>query len=360
MPGTDTQHLTNRMSYARSRLWLGITGVGTWVTIAFAGIYWQWGSHWQDIGGAAALAVFVSIYALVQAPFDYLGGVLLPRWHSRPQTTFRGWARGVAVQALLWWMASMLLYSAGASAGLPGATAAMAMLMMMLIVGQGWIARLVADLQPREEIDATQVLESRDPAFVGGWVGIGPARKLLLPAAWNEATRAVQHTRRHAALRQGTRSTGLLAAFTFNVTGLAVSCALTPGAGFASPGEYLHLVFGFTLWSFLGLLTLPSISRPAVFLADREAERQGLDWETAARRLDQLQDDEPARAVWIERIFHPVPSVNARLARPRPRWGAWQAARLALYLSWPVPGLLARSVHCNAGRPDLWVLFPGD
>ena len=40
--------------------------------------------------------------------------------------------------------------------------------------------------------------------------------------------------------------------------------------------------------------------------------------------------------------------------------GAHQATRLALYLSWACLGVLARAVHCNAGRPEVWVLLPSD
>ena len=38
----------------------------------------------------------------------------------------------------------------------------------------------------------------------------------------------------------------------------------------------------------------------------------------------------------------------------------WNTARTALFLSWASLGLLSRAVHCNCGRPALWVLFPGD
>jgi hypothetical protein len=33
---------------------------------------------------------------------------------------------------------------------------------------------------------------------------------------------------------------------------------------------------------------------------------------------------------------------------------------MMLYLSWAGIGGLSRAVHCNVGRPPLWVLLPGD
>ena len=80
--------------------------------------------------------------------------------------------------------------------------------------------------------------------------------------------------------------------------------------------------------------------------------------------LDRLQDDEPARARAIEAVFHPIPSLSRRLAAlaapEGPRLGPWHAARTALFLSWAGFGFLSRAVHCNSGRPELWVLLPCD
>jgi hypothetical protein len=81
------------------------------------------------------------------------------------------------------------------------------------------------------------------------------------------------------------------------------------------------------------------------------------------QEIDHLQDDEPTRPAGVEAIFHPIPSVSARLrafATERPTTGAWNAARYALYLSWPCLGFLSRAVHCNSGRPELWAMLPVD
>jgi hypothetical protein len=128
----------------------------------------------------------------------------------------------------------------------------------------------------------------------------------------------------------------------------------------------LTTVAGFTLWSFVGLLLLPSASRPGVLAADAFARAAAVPEPVLARTVrlvDRLQDDEPERPRLVETIFHPIPSVRNRLAQravSQPQHGAWQAARIALFLSWAGGGLLARAVHCNAGRPELWVLLPGD
>ena len=98
-----------------------------------------------------------------------------------------------------------------------------------------------------------------------------------------------------------------------------------------------------------------------------QAARLGFERELFRRtieRLDAEQDDEPERPRAVETVFHPVPSVANRVARLEEPGasvrGAWQAARQALFLSWAGWSFLPRAVHCNSGRPGLWVLYPGD
>jgi hypothetical protein len=64
----------------------------------------------------------------------------------------------------------------------------------------------------------------------------------------------------------------------------------------------------------------------------------------------------------IESIFHPVPSLSNRRALSTRTYPpiAWHAARMTLFLSWGCAGLLSRAVHCNVGRPELWVMLPTD
>lgn len=83
---------------------------------------------------------------------------------------------------------------------------------------------------------------------------------------------------------------------------------------------------------------------------------------TTTRLLDELQDGEPMRPALVETLFHPIPSVQTRLDGPRAqgRIGYWDAARTSVYLSLAGLGLLSRAVHCNCGRPSLWVFLPTD
>jgi hypothetical protein len=390
------------MTYARARLWLGISGVGFWVALAATLLLAQAAPFSDSFVAQPSLAneaknlgVLLGFYVLLSAPFDWLGGYWLPRRFARTVPTLpkfiAQWLRGVAGQSLVLLAAGLTLLAAGRAGGRWGAILAALLVMAVLLAAQGWMARFIgglrtagASLQPYEpwlarwgiKVTAVTVLQVSDPAFVGGFVGWPGRDRLVLPDSWIQQKTglpalsaeavATQIARRIGVVERGSRQRGVWLALLWNVTGFALATTL-PGAGVTNSGELLMTACGFTLWSFLGLLTLPSFSRSGVFEGDFFAAQRGIPraaLERTAATLDQWQDDEPARSDLVETIFHPVPSVQSRLRRlatpgEEPR-GAWQAARVALFLSWGCFGFLSRAVHCNSGRPELWVLFPGD
>jgi len=140
--------------------------------------------------------------------------------------------------------------------------------------------------------------------------------------------------------------------------------AILPGAGVTSVAALVTTCLGFTSWTFLGLLILPSLSRQASYAIDGRVMSHGAareSFEKSVRMLDQMQDDEPERTRLIETVFHPVPSVQRRITQSGSSFPiAWHAARMTLFLSWACMGTLVRSVHCNVGRPELWVMLPTD
>jgi hypothetical protein len=103
---------------------------------------------------------------------------------------------------------------------------------------------------------------------------------------------------------------------------------------------------------------------PVFHAINAELLRRGVDFETftkAISTLDSAQDDEPSRGALVETIFHPVPSVDNRLQTQQSGSPlAWHAARMTLFPSWSCMGLLARAVHCNVGRSELWAMLPTD
>lgn len=383
------------MTYARSRLWLGICGVGLIVvissTLLVSGLPLELlpdaeTSSREDLLGLAAM---ISCLVAVMLPLDLFGGYLLPN-RSRPGTiTFgafvKGWIRGVLVQACCFLIASLLILAVGRSLGLLGACFVILAIGAVQVAFQLQIARITASLPKRVEEQAAVafaleqasqwgwrplpvvVVEHDDIGFTGGIVGLPGMEKIVLPAAsvakLTPDQLATSIARRFEAIESGSRSRGVMLALVWVTTGFGLS-AILPGAGVSSVGELAMTCCGFTLWNFLGLLTLPTLSRQASYAIDRELMKRGVEKETfyeTLQALDRLQDDEPKRSALIEMIFHPVPSVDNRRSEFESTFPiAWHAARMTLFVSWSCMGMLVRAVHCNVGRPELWVMLPTD
>jgi len=376
-------------SWAQERLRLGQVNVGMWVVVAL-GLLATQPQALQGLPDAVAWALVVALYTLVQAPFDLLGGYILPARHGRSGRDLAGWlidwARGVSVHGgallLFGWMALGV-------AGALGSWSAVGVLCVAgvgLVAAQGPLARLLATVRLRApqqgerraladaglDPDRVQVADTADRSFVGGWVGRPGRERLWVPESWMSMGahgREVVLQRRRHALVSGVRSQGVAAALLFNGLGLALTLGFVPAAGFGSTSGLLLVAAGTTLWSFLGLLTLPTASRAAVHQLDRWAAETVGDPARVGRvvqRLDVDQEDETRRSALVETIFHPVPSPSRRVdvlrMAPVPASNVvpWRVARMALFTSWANLSWLSRAVHCNSGRPELWALLPGD
>ncbi len=385
----DTRRNIDDMTYARARLWLGISGVGFFVTASAAALWFNLPR--RVLGGSSSLSAItltLTIYILLSFPLDLLGGYLLPRRYHRTNSNLpsflRSWLQGIFFQALIMGLCAFIILQTASRGGTLVGIGVFVILMLCLLQGQLAVAKLVGALKrsstrPPDSMQYSSgrhlrqpeilVFQSTDPAFVGGLVGLPGKEKLILPSAWLEHLSAdvmmMQVTRRLGVLATGTRARGIGLAVVWNVVGFTLASQL-PSANLTNATGLINVGLWFTLWSFVGLLLLPTLNRPGVLEADRFALSRGIEEKTIRRGmidLDRLQDDEPDRSRWIERVFHPVPSVTNRMEALQSgtgKRGAWQSARITLYLSWACFGFLSRAVHCNVGRPELWVLFPGD
>ncbi len=372
----------NDITYARARLWTGITGVGG-VVVLVSGLLLTGtpASALSGVGGSFAedarvLFGLLFALALLGLPFDVLGGLLLPRRFGRsaPRTGafVLRWLRGVFVLVSLSSLCGTLLLAAGRLGGRPAALITLTGLGLALLALQEPLARLVGGLVRAESsgADASRpvlYLRGSDPAFCGGFTGL--SANLVVSERWRRMLPREQLDllleRRERILRSGAWTRSLVLAVGWNVLGFWLA-SLLPNAGVTTVGELVTTSLGFTLWTFVGLLLLPTPSRAATIAADERAVgeeplRRLLG--KAVRQLDRLQDDEPERAPGLEAVFHPVPAVENRFAErsgPARGPGAWHLARTSLFVSHAGLSLLPRLVHCNVGRPELWVYLPTD
>lgn len=371
------------MTLARTRLWLGITGVGLTTTVAAVGLLLDVpGRIFADDRTIPALPSVLAALAwplgwtLLLLPLDLLGGLVAIRQRPRIGRWAIGWLRGVALQLAVLLLAGLGLISATRAVGALGTALAVVLVGALLLSQLDHLARLGTAMRrtanhasrlSQAGIPTARVttLDAGDAAFVGGFGGLFRPR-LVVPAAWDglpaSTHRALLVRRRLAARAPRTR--GIALALAWQLFGAVVAMLLVD-----VPDTTLGLVrfsLGTTLWSFLGVLVLPTPSRRAVTALDQAAARE-VGAEPVAEAivtLDRWQDDEPARTPFVETIFHPVPTPTARIAAlpdSAPSLaGAWRVARLALPSGLASWSLLGRAVHCNLGRPALWWMLPGD
>ena len=381
------------MTYARARLWLGISGVGSLVVLASTALLFGLPVvtlnnsqlfRWSDIGQIVVVAAAVSLWMM---PFDYLGGYRLPRNFNKATKSFADWfskyVAAVIGQSSLFVVFAVAMLTAGRALGLIGAllTISGGVLVCLFVRKQLMLNRRIdCDWSSNKFVDAlsmvqswdlfvpqTMIVKHNDVGFTGGIIGFGSKARIVVPEAWLEVMTkeqlATAIARRAIAITSGSYTRGLLLAFLWNVIGFAF-CCLLPYAGLTSVAALVTTFCWFTLWSFVGLLVLPTLSRNASLQIDQILSEKGassdLIFETAYSQ-DKMQDGEPDRPKLIELIFHPVPSVSSRNnVTPKSTLGAWNVARTTLFFSWACFGVLSRAVHCNVGRPELWTMLPTD
>ena len=379
---------TGQSGYGRSRLWLGISAVGSIVVSSSIALAYRVPDLVNRLAGDtvlgtfAGLLVFILAYVALQFPFDLYGGYLLPLRHGRAHPSFRVFlrdlARGVGIHSATLIACASLATFAGSIAGLAGVLATAALAVGLLLTTRPRLASLYAPLtitpsEPKdlEREDSLRVLlaQATDEGFTGSILGVFRPAAHLLPLEWRRVLGRdgfqLALKRRSLAIGSGAWGRGRIVAIAFTLVGVAASAWLTGSERLGTAGGTVAVSLWFTLWSFLGLLVLPTLSRRAVAEIDQRLLDNGYSPESLAqttRKLDTLQDDEPERLGFVETIFHPVPSVQSRTRGPRRRGvaGAWDVARTTVYLSASGIGLLGRAVHCNCGRPTLWVFLPTD
>lgn len=360
----------NIKTYAQARLQMGITTVGFWVIICSLALWLDLPEIFANWSFSKTLLTLLGGYILISAPFDLIGGYLLPKQYGRWSEPFTSWlsswARGVSAQAVLMYFSALGLWAVlQASQSVSIWLGGVILLQLLFAIGQTVIATIVGQFN---STDAHNIWQSNDIGFTGGISLLGQS---TLPEHWQENLSHHEWewiTKRRDFIKQsGASLWGAMGAIIFNTLGVWVVISVSQ-LQFITPVDWVTVVLGMTLWAFLGILVLPSLSQQAILAIDRQCPNT-----TAAhsliKTLDSFQDEEPSRHPWIQRIFHPLPSVEQRLENLKQQshqatssklFVFWHIARRMLFYSWPMMNLLNRAVHCNVGRPDCWVFLPSE
>jgi hypothetical protein len=377
--------------HAEARLYLGMASVGLWTILCGLGLFLNlenlfspgFGGVW--IEGFSALAAFHFIHALCSVPMDFLGGYFIPK---RYQREYRKHAGSVSFRAFLGhWMAAasrdllVLIFTSGILltgtillgpwALIPGSV----LLLILAIFIQPQLAAWIGSIHQSETTSTdlkVKFTEANDPAYSGGITGWPGRETILIPELWksrlSSETLEAAIQRRKLAIRSGLRSRGVWLAAAWNLMGLTLGLVVTSWDGVSSAG-LIRIYFISTIWQFIGLLLLPTLNRNAVRTLESGMKSKGYSENVLTSlnlQTSSLQDGEIRRSKWVEAIFHPLPSVENRECKEQNSSSnasplrAWHVVRMMLYLSITCGGILHRAVHCNVGRPDLWILAPSD
>lgn len=385
------------LPYAMSRRRLGICYVGTIVTLCLIGL--STGVIVNLFGQSDNLlrswffniVKFIVCFTVFSLPFDLAGFAIERRYHRTEQSLAKYlqiWSKAAFKHAFLFLSVAVFLTFINRLFGLAGVLLGTSTLSLLLIARQTEIARFYSGLlfeepsqflradfpQNRDGSSPLIIALTEERCFSGGIVGLPGAEAIVIPRFWlntfSKQELWAEITRRNAAIASGAHRRGIVLAVVFTNLGALVAYLLTTQVSHlavASSSGLISMSCWFTLWSFIGLLTLPYFSRNAVYEVDRLAiERsvsEDLLWQSVTK-IDKYLEDEATRSLSVDTIFHPIPTVTRRMAQLKnlnlKRVSAWHAARYSVMLSILGLGLLGRAVHCNAGKPELWALLPAD
>lgn len=368
------------MTAPTARLWNGIACVGTLVLMACLLLALDVPGRVLPVAPSdtivelLSLFAFFAVVAVVMLPFDLMGGLLIPAGFSDepPQFLpwFRTWTRSVCVQLLIFSLTFLLYLHFGREVGSWSLILIFALIQLILLAGQEllWYT-MTAGGGESVRGGGSLFVRSSDDRFAGGVTGVPGCETILMPLRWKDELSAsdlhLLIRRRRLAVTTGGRLGGILLAMGWNFV-CFTSAVLLAGPDVASVADMVTVYLWFLLFSFAGLLMLPVFNRLSVFALDQRLamERSAEDLSRAIAAVDQLTERDPQRSVSAESVFQPVPCPDRRLQSlgRTEVWNVktWNVARMALFLSWACGGPLARAVHCNVGRPELWALLPAD
>lgn len=368
------------LTYPTARLFSGITSVGG-ITLLCLTLLATGALHdlipimpHKALSDLTIVLAFVLAYVMIMLPMDFISGHWIPRHYGRAATLKVGsYLKGSLMHGLLLGSSILILHGAGQIGGLLLAAVLLVLMLILAARFQLQTAFCVGLLQKRDDLRNTCAdldaiwVESKDPGFSGGIVGLPGREQIILPSKWydsyGEDFMRNLHMRRQLAIQAGWRSGGMILAGGWVLMSFLLSAYLV---GFPEGGliSTLHLSLLVSVFHFLGLLLLPTPSRRATTAIDQRmqqsigSEQAFADW---LQKFSNMTDGEVQRGRWIERIFHPIPSVRNRLNQNQTsHLVAWNSNRMMLYFSIFSGALMSRAVHCNVGKPELWIMAPAD
>ncbi|MGB0583041.1 MAG: hypothetical protein ACPGVU_25435, partial [Limisphaerales bacterium] len=273
--------------YPAARLRLGIVYVGFIVLSAVvllsvdlegSGLIQSLETH---VGVFAGVGLLIGTVTLLTLPCDLIGGYWMPKaYHREVSSWSRSSAlllRGAFTHAGFLWMVSAGYLMAAQFGGWALVPFVAVVFLVQQIFGQKSFARLVGGVAESKSVPGESRVwpisfeSSCEPSFSGGIVGWPGNDCIVVAEEWRQKLKPQLYElfvgRRIAAVELGLRRRGVAIALVWNLVGVLVA-AYFSGLSGASLAELIDFACITTLWSFAGLLFLPSLTRNAVAAID--------------------------------------------------------------------------------------------
>ena len=335
-------HVTSvGQSYDAARLRVGILGIGTvlvalWVgaptgaTDAVAGALTP---APRIVAGAVSALLLGIVASVLLLPLDVAGGVLIER-RLRP-VRLSGWARSYAI-GVVGWLAMLAvggaLIGASLSAGrlwwlVASVLAALGIVIAHRLVDLASTTEL-EELAPSElamlgpKLEALGLVAPKlawapgEPTLSGGFVGdtLALSAGCRALSGTDELACLVAREIGHRQLHH--QRTGIIVASLWAALAPPLAVLVVAPDRSSAASVVAAVAFASSTWAWIGLLVLPSLGRRQVLAADRFVVERGVDpllVRATLELLAQRNHVDRARSALVERIFHPVPSLERRL-----------------------------------------------
>lgn len=361
--------------YFRIKVGLSITQIVLWLATVAALFILPSAIRIPELSDTTWLMLFLGWSLLVSIPADIIAGKILPERQGMYSMIFDGWwkkwLRAIIIQTVFFLLMGGWLLLMGDTFGQIGTIGCFALMMLLTGGLQIWLARATVGWESffdNHKGKLVVYLDNEDPAFTGGISGIPGMEIFVIPNSWrkemDDRMMGVIKGRRHGAIQTLGHAKGFLAAFLLNVLAFTAAILLVE-EGTSTGLGLVQTVSLFSLFHLAGTaLILTPLSRRAVWEVDKWVFYRGGDADSLRASFHKIVvKDELNDFGVFNPVFQPMPTPPSRsqhIASQTATKGAWNAARLSMFLSWAALNPLARSLPVTLGRPERWVFLPSD
>lgn len=361
--------------YFRIKVGLSMAQVFCWLATVTALLILPSTIELPELSATIWLLMFLGWSLLISVPADIIAGKMLPERQGMYSMIFDGWwkkwLRAIIVQTVFFLLMGGWLLFMGSKFGRMGTIGGFSLMMLLTGGLQIWLARATVRWESffdNHKGKLVVYLDNEDPAFTGGISGIPGMEIFVIPNSWRKEMDArmlgVIKGRRHGAIQTLGHAKGFLAAFLLNLLAFTAAILLIEDGTSTGLG-LVQTVSLFGLFQVAGTaLILTPLSRKAVWEVDRWVFYRGGDADSLRASFHKIAvNEELAEFGTLSSVLQPMPSPSSRsqhIASQQESRGAWNAARLSIFLSWAALNPLARSLPIMLGRPERWVFLPSD